>query len=62
MGAEGTTAMLYFATSVFCTAYDITAAIDAASYGAIPNMDCQPADKIDGGDVGFDLPFAGDGK
>ena len=62
VGAEETTAMLYFATSVFCTAYDITAAIGAASYGGIPNMDCQPADKEDGGDVGFDLPFAGDGK
>ena len=54
--------MLYFETSTFCTLDDVTQAVAAASYGAIPQLECKFTEDIDAGDVGMPEPFGGDGK
>lgn len=57
VGAEGTTALMQFWTSAFCTGDDISAAIKAASGKAV-DISC-PTIESEGGDVSFDNPLAG---
>lgn len=61
IGADLTTAALWFWTDVACTLDDATQVIAAASENNIPSMQCAYAES-EGGDVGQDMPFGGDGS